>query len=112
LRAKLGRENLLVRTASVGLRAGAVETDVAQLAGGVDGAIRGQFLDGFEVPQSRPFADWKDACSATLIPKVRDALTRHMDAARRIADFTTVERHAQLLHDLDTTSEEAVRGLM
>lgn len=112
LRAKLGRENLLVRTASVGLRAGAVETDVAQLASGTNGAVRGRFLDGFDVPQSRPFDDWKDQWTAQLIPKVRDALTRHMDAARRIADFATVERHAQLLHDLDTTSEEAVRGLM
>ena len=112
LRAKLGRENLLVRTASVGLRAGAVDTDVAHLAAGTNGAVRGRFLDGFEVPQSRPFDDWKDQWTAQLIPKVRDALTRHMDAARRIADFATVERHAQLLHDLDTTSEEAVRGLM
>jgi DNA-binding SARP family transcriptional activator/tetratricopeptide (TPR) repeat protein len=112
LRAKLGRENVLVRTASVGLRAGAIETDVAQLGGGTDGAIRGPFLDGFAVPRSRPFDDWKDQWTAHLIPKVRDALTRHMDAARRIADFATVERHAQLLHDLDTTSEEAVRGLM
>jgi len=112
LRAKLGRENLLVRTASLGLRAGAVETDVAQLANGTDGTIRGRFLDGFEVPQSRPFDDWKDQWSAHLVPQVRDALTRHMDAARRIADFATVERHAQLLHDLDATSEEAVRGLM
>jgi len=112
LRAKLGRENLLVRAASVGLRAGAVETDVAHLAAGTNGAIRGRFLDGFDVPGSRPFDDWKGQWTAQLIPKVRDALTRHMDAARRIADFTTVERHAQLLHDLDTTSEEAVRGLM
>jgi len=112
LRAMLGRENLLVRAASVGLRAGAVETDVAHLAAGTNGAIRGRFLDGFDVPGSRPFDDWKGQWTAQLIPKVRDALTRHMDAARRIADFTTVERHAQLLHDLDTTSEEAVRGLM
>jgi DNA-binding SARP family transcriptional activator/tetratricopeptide (TPR) repeat protein len=112
LRAKLGRENLLVRTASVGLRAGVVETDVAHLATGTNGTIRGRFLDGFDVPGSRPFDDWKDQWTAQLIPKVRDALTRHMDAARRIADFATVERHAQLLHDLDTTSEEAVRGLM
>ena len=112
LRAKLGRENLLVRTASVGLRPGVVDTDVAQLAAGTDGAIRGRFLEGFEVPQARPFEDWKDQWTAQLVPKVRDALTRHMDAARRIADFATVERHAQLLHDLDATSEEAVRGLM
>ena len=76
LRAKLGRENLLVRTASVGLRAGAVETDVAQLANGTNGAVRGRFLDGFDVPRSRPFDDWKDQWTALLIPKVRDALTR------------------------------------
>src|SRR5712692_1423467 len=112
LRAKLGRENLLVRTASVGLRTGAVETDVAHLSDAANGALPGRFLDGFDIPRSRSFDDWKDQWSAHLMPKVRDALTRHMDVARRVADFATVERHAQLLRDLDATSEEAVRGLM
>lgn len=112
LRAKLGRDNVLVRTASVGLRAGAIETDVAHLGEAGNGTRLGKFLEGFEVPQSRPFEDWKDQWSAHLMPKVRDALTRRMDTARRVADFATVERHAQLLHDLDATSEEAVRGLM
>ena len=112
LRAKLGRENVLVRTASVGLRAGAIESDVAHLADTTNGAIRGRFLDGFDIPRSRPFEEWKDQWSAQLIPKVRDALARQMDTARRVADFATVERHAQVLHDLDPSSEEAVRGLM
>src|SRR2546430_9541883 len=35
-----------------------------------------------------------------------------MDAGRRIGDFATVERHAQILHDLDSLSEDAVRGLI
>src|SRR2546422_2786801 len=35
-----------------------------------------------------------------------------MDAGRRIGDFATVERHAQVLHDLDPLSEDAVRGLI
>ena len=47
LRAKLGRENLLLRPATVALKPGAVETDVAQLAAETNGAIRGRFLDGF-----------------------------------------------------------------
>ena len=55
LRAKLGRDNVLVRTASVGLRAGAIETDVAHLGEAGNGTRLGKFLEGFEVPQSRPF---------------------------------------------------------
>ncbi len=35
-----------------------------------------------------------------------------MDAGRRIGDFATVERHAQVLLELDPLSEDAVRGVM
>src|SRR2546427_1274311 len=35
-----------------------------------------------------------------------------MDAARRIGDFATVERHATRLQDLDPLAEEGVRGIM
>src|SRR2546427_4696961 len=35
-----------------------------------------------------------------------------MDAGRRLGDFEAVERHAQLLLELDPLSEDAVRGVM
>jgi len=35
-----------------------------------------------------------------------------MDAGRRVGDFATVERHAQVLYELDPLAEEGVRGLM
>src|SRR3989442_12554901 len=35
-----------------------------------------------------------------------------MDRGRRVGDYATVERHAQVLYDLDPLLEDAVRGLM
>src|SRR5713101_4065767 len=111
LKAKVGREQLLVQRATVALVEGAVEVDVQRLE--TDGLeVRGRFLEGFEIPEARAFEQWKDEWRARLAPKLRDALVHQMDAARRVGDFETVERRAQVLHDLDATSEDAVRGLM
>src|SRR6266581_5294403 len=74
--------------------------------------IRGAFLDGFDVPAAAGFEQWKDEWRAKLTPRIRDCLVKQMDAGRRIGDFATVERHAQVLHDLDPLAEDAVRGLM
>jgi DNA-binding SARP family transcriptional activator len=111
IRAKLGHAHLSVLRSTVALAEGAVEVDVHRLE--TDGLeVRGRFLEGFEIPQSRSFEQWKDEWQARLAPKIRDALVRQMDAARRIGDFETVERRAQALYDLDPASEDAVRGLM
>src|SRR5216117_1693859 len=74
--------------------------------------IRGQFLDGFEVPGAVQFEHWKDEWRAKLMPRIRDSLVKQMDDGRRIGDFETVERHAQLLLELDPLSEDGVRGVM
>src|SRR5207302_653579 len=74
--------------------------------------IRGQFLDGFEVPGAVQFEQWKDEWRAKLMPRIRDSLVKQMDDGRRIGDFETVERHAQLLLELDPLSEDGVRGVM
>src|SRR6266566_9430469 len=50
--------------------------------------------------------------SRSLRPQVRDCLVRQMDAARRIGDFATVERHATRLQELDPLAEEGIRGIM
>src|SRR5207237_3772742 len=49
---------------------------------------------------------------ARLIPQIRDCLVRQMDAARRIGDFPTVEKHAARLQNLDPLAEEGIRGIM
>src|SRR5207253_1411219 len=49
---------------------------------------------------------------AKLMPRIRDSLVKQMDDGRRIGDFETVERHAQLLLELDPLSEDGVRGVM
>ena len=49
LKEKIGRDHLVVQRASIGLVAGAVQVDAARLDT-LEAEIRGQFLDGFEVP--------------------------------------------------------------
>src|SRR5882757_1315980 len=111
IKAKVAREAVVIQRATVGLAAGWVDVDVTHLS---DGAVRidGPFLDGFEIPAARPFEDWKDEFRARLMPQMRDSLVRQMDAARRIGDFPTVEKHASRLQDLDPLAEEAMRGIM
>jgi DNA-binding SARP family transcriptional activator/tetratricopeptide (TPR) repeat protein len=111
LKAKLGREFIQVQKATVALTEAAVEVDAHCLDNG-QVEINGRFLDGFEIPAARPFEDWKDQWSAKLMPRARDCLVRHMDAGRRIGDYAAVERHAQVLYELDPLSEDATRGLM
>ena len=111
LKSKVGREHLMIQRASVGLAPGAVQADVGRLDGS-EPAIRGQFLDGFEVPGAVQFEQWKDEWRAKLMPRIRDCLVKQMDAGRRIGDFAAVEKHARLLFDLDPLSEDAVRGVM
>src|SRR2546421_8484612 len=111
LKEKIGRDRLVVQRASIALVAGAVEVDAGRLDG-PETQIRGQFLDGFEVPGAVQFEQWKDEWRAKLVPRIRDCLVKQMDGARRVGDFATVERHAQILHDLDSLSEDAVRGLI
>ncbi len=85
--------------------------DVTHLPNG-EVSLDGPFLDGFEIADARPFEEWKDEYRARLIPHIRDCLVRQMDAARRIGDFPTVERHAARLQDLDPLAEEGIRGIM
>src|SRR5438876_4291557 len=111
LKERVGRDHLVVQRASLARAAGAVQVDVGQIDA-PETQIRGQFLDGFEVPGAVQFEQWKDEWRAKLMPRIRDCLVRQMDGGRRVGDFATVERHAQVLLDLDPLSEDAVRGLI
>jgi DNA-binding SARP family transcriptional activator/tetratricopeptide (TPR) repeat protein len=108
---KVGREHLQVQRATIALAEDAVSADLRRLDGGAV-QVRGPFLDGFDVPGAVPFEQWKDEWRARLMPRIRDCLVGQMDAGRRVGDFAAVERHAQMLLDLDPLSEDAVRGLM
>ncbi|HXL07350.1 MAG TPA: AAA family ATPase, partial [Gemmatimonadales bacterium] len=108
---KVGREHLVVQRTSIALVPGVVDADVRRLDS-CEAEIRGPFLDGFEVPGAVQFEQWKDEWRARLMPRIRDCLVKQMDAGRRTGDFATVERHAQVLLDLDPLSEDAVRGLI
>jgi len=111
LKERIGRDHLVVQRASIALVAGAVQVDTGRLDAR-ETEIRGQFLDGFEVPGAVQFEQWKDEWRAKLMPRIRDSLVRQMDDGRRIGDFEAVERHAQRLLELDPLSEDAVRGVM
>lgn len=107
---RVGPEYVYARRATVSLVEGAVAADVDRIEAG-DVQIRGQFLDGFDVP-ALPFEHWRDRWRAMLTPRLHDCLLRQMDAGRRIGDFVAVERHARVLLELDPFSEDAVRGLI
>ncbi|HSD30910.1 MAG TPA: AAA family ATPase, partial [Gemmatimonadales bacterium] len=111
LRQSVGRQNLAAYRASIALAEGVVETDALQLEAG-EPEIRGRFLEGFEVRGARAFDEWREGWVAQLHPRIRDCLVKRMDAARRIGDFSTVERHARVLEEVDPLSEDAVRGIM
>ena len=111
LREKVGRDRLIVQRASIALVADAVTADVRTLENS-ETEIRGPFLEGFDVPGAVRFEQWKDEWRAKLMPRIRDSLVKQMDAGRRIGNFEAVERHAQVLLDLDPLSEDAVRGVM
>lgn len=111
IKAKIAREAVVIQRSTVGLAPGWIDVDANHLTAG-DVSIDGPFLDGFEIPAARPFEDWKDEHRARLIPQIRDCLVRQMDAARRIGDFATVEKHAARLQELDPLAEEGIRGIM
>jgi DNA-binding SARP family transcriptional activator/tetratricopeptide (TPR) repeat protein len=111
IKAKIAREAVVIQRSTVGLAPGWIDVDANHLTVG-DVSVDGPFLDGFEIPAARPFEDWKDEHRARLIPQIRDCLVRQMDAARRIGDFPTVEKHAARLQELDPLAEEGIRGIM
>src|SRR5207237_10864649 len=110
LKQKVGREHLLIQRAAVALVEGTVDADVAHLDA-CDLQIRGAFLDGFDVPASAAFEQWKDEWRAKLAPRIRDCLVKQMGAGRRIGEFATGGRHAPILHELDPRSADGRRGL-
>ncbi len=111
IKAKIAREAVVIQRSTVGLAPGWIDVDANHLTAG-DVSVDGPFLDGFEIPAARSFEDWKDEHRARLVPQIRDCLVRQMDAARRIGDFPTVEKHAARLQELDPLAEEGIRGIM
>src|SRR5205823_6460142 len=83
LKEKIGRDQLVVQRASIALAAGSVQVDVGQIDA-PETQIRGQFLDGFEVPGAVQFEQWKDEWRAKLMPRIRECLVRQMDGGRRL----------------------------
>jgi len=60
LRAKIGRDQIVIQKATVALVSGALDSDLQRLDE-CDVNIRGRFLEGFEIPGARSFEEWKDA---------------------------------------------------
>src|SRR2546422_3691673 len=81
LKEKIGRDHLVVQRASIALVAGAVQVDVGRLDA-PETQIRGQFLDGFEVPGAVQFEQWKDEWRGEMMPPIRDCLGREKGGGR------------------------------
>ncbi|HET7250620.1 MAG TPA: AAA family ATPase [Gemmatimonadales bacterium] len=111
LRTTVGREFVSAHRSTLALAEGVIDVDALRLETG-DTVIHGPFLEGFDLRGARGFDEWREGWSARLHPQIRDCLVKHMDAARRIGDFATVERHAQVLEDINPHSEDALRGIM
>jgi DNA-binding SARP family transcriptional activator/tetratricopeptide (TPR) repeat protein len=111
LRGSIGRQFLATHRTAVALEPGVVAVDAHELASGA-ADIRGRFLEGFEIRGARGFTEWRDGWAARLHPPIRDCLVSRMDRSRRQGDFAALERHAQLLQEIDPLSEDAVRGIM
>jgi DNA-binding SARP family transcriptional activator/tetratricopeptide (TPR) repeat protein len=111
MRNTVGREFVAAQRNTLALSEGVIDVDALRLET-CEAEIRGRFLEGFDLRGARGFDEWREGWSARLYPKIRDCLVKQMDAARRVGDFATVERHAIVLEDLDPLSEDAVRGIM
>src|SRR5207237_2234372 len=101
LKEKIGRDQLVVQRASIALAAGAVQVDVGQIDA-PETQIRGQFLDGFEVPGAVQFEQWKDEWRAKPMPRIRDCLVRPIDGGRRGGDLAAVDGQAEGTRRPDT----------
>src|ERR1041384_1956550 len=111
LRNTIGRQFLHVQRTTVSLAEGVIDLDIHHLTD-CTAEIRGRFLEGLDIKDAPGFEQWKDAWAARLYPQIRDCLVKRMDASRRVGDFTTVEKNAQILEDFDPLSEDAVRGII
>src|SRR2546427_6771999 len=111
LKEKIGRDHLVVQQASIGLVAGAVQVDAARLDT-LEAEIRGQFLDGFEVPGAVQFEHWKDEWRAKVMPRIPGFLVEQMGEGRRNGDFENLGGKAQPLPQLDPPSQDGGRGAM
>ena len=80
-----------------------LSTNEVQIAG---------FLEGFERPDSREFAIWKDRIHARLLPKLTNVFILMVDCYRRHGDIRQIEHIANRMLLLDELCEDAVRAKM
>ena len=80
-----------------------LSTNEVQIAG---------FLEGFEIPDSREFAIWKDRIHARLLPKLTNVFILMVDCYRRHGDIRQIEHIANRMLLLDELCEDAVRAKM
>src|SRR5438477_10649057 len=91
LKERVGRDHLVVQRASLALVAGVVQVDLTRLDAS-ETQIRGQFLDGFEVPGAVQFEQWKEEWRGKVMPGIRGSLVKQVDDGGRNGDCQTVGR--------------------
>ena len=70
------------------------------------------FLEGFEIPDSREFAIWKDRIHARLLPRLTSAFRHFVDRCRKHGDTRRIDQLASRMLALDDLCEDAVRAKM
>jgi len=70
------------------------------------------FLEGFEIPDSREFALWRDRIQARLLPRLTSAFRQFVDRCRRHGETRQIEQLANRMLALDDLCEDAVRAKM
>src|SRR2546428_9272948 len=111
LKAKVGREHLVVQRATVALVEGAVDVDIQRLET-PSLEVRGRFLEGFEIPEARAFEQWKDEWQGRVGPRGRGTPGPPKGAPRRGGGFGTVGGRAPVLPHLAPTTQDAGRRRM
>ncbi len=120
LRRAVGDGQLRTEHDQLELAAGAVALDVDQFDrlvaeedwAGAAALSRGEFVEGFGLPDASLFEDWLLAERGHWRRRMMDALLRHAEARLAAGDLLGADEPARRALQLDTTSQGALRTLM
>ena len=119
LRPRLGLDGIEATRDHVTVARSRLELDLDRLVSGrilgteLEGPLEiAGFLDGFEIPDSKEFALWKDREQARLLPRIMSAFSLLVDNCRRHGDTRQIEHLAGQMLLLDDLCEDAIRAKM
>lgn len=120
LRRSVGEGHLRTEHDQLELTAGAVALDVDQFDrlvaaedwAGAAALSRGEFVEGFGLPDASPFEDWLLAERGHWRRRMMDALLGHAEARLAAGDLLGADEPARRALTLDPSSQRALRTLL